>query len=78
VDIIGGCVIKTEKSPSGLVFSQSYGTITAQNARMELCLLLSPFSVDSLKINAIIKKINAENFLKINNGKIRNQAAADH
>jgi proton glutamate symport protein len=76
-DIIGGCVIKTENSPPGLVFSQSYGTITPQNVRMELCLLLSPFSVDSLKINAVIKKINAENFLKINSGKIRNRAVAD-
>jgi hypothetical protein len=68
-DIIGGCVIKTEKSPPGLNFSQSYGTITEQNIRMELCLLLSPFSADSVKINGIIKKINNENFLRIKNGK---------
>jgi proton glutamate symport protein len=29
-DIIGGFVVKTEKSPPGLVFSQSYGTMTEQ------------------------------------------------
>jgi hypothetical protein len=63
-DIIGGCVIKTEKSPPGLIFSQSYGTITEQGVKMELCLLLSPFSADSVKINGIIKKINSENFLQ--------------
>jgi Na+/H+-dicarboxylate symporter len=73
-DIIGGCVIKTEKSPPGLIFSQSYGTVTEQNVKMELCLLLSPFSVDSVKINGIIKKINSENFLKIKNGKGRGSA----
>jgi hypothetical protein len=71
-DIIGGCVIKTEKSPPGLFFSQSYGTITEQNVKMELCLLLSPFSVDSVKINKIIKKITTENFLK--NKKARKSA----
>jgi proton glutamate symport protein len=74
-DIIGGCVIKMEKSPPGLIFSQSYGTITEQNVRMELCLLLSPFSADSVKINGIIKKINTENFLRIKNGRRQNQAA---
>jgi proton glutamate symport protein len=73
-DIIGGCVVKTEKSPPGLFFSQSYGTITEQNVKMELCLLLSPFSVDSVKINGIIKKINGENFLKIKKGKDRDSA----
>jgi hypothetical protein len=74
-DIIGGCVIKAEKSPPGLSFSQSYGTITEQNVKLELCLLLSPFSADSVKINGIIKKINVENFLKIKNGKAQNPAA---
>jgi proton glutamate symport protein len=74
-DIIGGCVVKTEKSPPGLFFSQGYGTITEQNVKMELCLLLSPFSVDSVKINGIIKKINAENFLRIKNKKGRNSEA---
>jgi hypothetical protein len=71
-DIIGGCVIKTEKSPPGLIFSRSYGTITEQNVRMELCLLLSPFSADSVKINEIIKKINAGNFLKAKSGDCQN------
>jgi proton glutamate symport protein len=66
-DIIGGCVIKTEKSPPGLIFSRSYGTVTEQNVKLELCLLLSPFSADSVKINGIIKKINTEHFLKLNN-----------
>jgi Na+/H+-dicarboxylate symporter len=64
-DIIGGCVIKTESSPPGLIFSQSYGTITEQSVRMELCLLLPPFSADSVKINGIIKKITTEHFLKL-------------
>jgi proton glutamate symport protein len=63
-DIIGGCVIKTEASPPGLIFSQSYGTITEQGVKMELCLLMPPFSADSVKINGIIKKINSENFLR--------------
>ncbi|MDR1586119.1 MAG: cation:dicarboxylase symporter family transporter [Treponema sp.] len=75
-DIIGGYVIKTEKSPPGLTFSQSYGTVTEQNVKVELCLLLSPFSADSVKINGIIKKINAENFLKTKNGKSGNSAAS--
>jgi proton glutamate symport protein len=73
-DIIGGCVIKTQKSPPGLMFSRSYGTITEQNVKMELCLLLSPFSADSVKINEIIKKINAGNFLKTKNGRHQNPA----
>ncbi|MDR0584116.1 MAG: cation:dicarboxylase symporter family transporter [Treponema sp.] len=76
-DIIGGCVIKTEKSPPGLIFSQSYGTITEQNVKLELCLLLSPFGVDSVKINGIIKKINAEHFLKLKNGKSKDSTAPD-
>jgi hypothetical protein len=63
-DIIGGCVIKTENSPPGLIFSRGYGTITEQGVKMELCLLLPPFSVDSVKINGIIKKLVYENFLK--------------
>jgi hypothetical protein len=75
-DIIGGCVIKTEQAPPGLIFSQSYGTLTEQNVRMELCFLLSPFSAGTVKINAIIKKINAENFLKTKDGKRGNQVAA--
>ncbi|MDR2071266.1 MAG: cation:dicarboxylase symporter family transporter [Treponema sp.] len=72
-DIIGGGIIKTEDSPPGLMFSQSYGTITEHNVKMHLCLLISPFSTDSVKINEIIKKINAENFLKtkMETGKIR-------
>jgi hypothetical protein len=72
-DIIGGCVVKTKKSPPGLFFSQSYGTITEQNVKMELCLLLSPFSADAVKIDGIIKKINIENFLKIKNRQDRDQ-----
>ncbi|MDR2314674.1 MAG: cation:dicarboxylase symporter family transporter [Spirochaetaceae bacterium] len=67
-DIIGGSVIKTEAPPPGLIFSQSYGAITERDVRMELCLLLSPFSVDSVAINGIIKKITAENFLKTKGG----------
>jgi proton glutamate symport protein len=63
-DIIGGCVIKTEKAPPGLIFSQGYGTVVEQSVKLELCLLLSPFSTDSVKINAIIKKIIREQFLK--------------
>jgi proton glutamate symport protein len=68
-DIIGGCVIKTKQSPPGLIFSQSYGTLTEQNIKMELCFLLSSFSTENIKINAIIKEINAENFLKTKIGK---------
>jgi proton glutamate symport protein len=74
-DIIGGCVIRTENSPPGLVFSQSYGTITEQNVRMRLCLLLTPFSADSVKINEIIKRINTENILRNKIGNSRLPAA---
>jgi ABC-type amino acid transport substrate-binding protein len=66
-DIIGGCVIKTEKSPPGLIFSQSYGTVTEKGVKMELCLLLPPFSADSVKINGMIKKMTSENFLRTSN-----------
>jgi hypothetical protein len=77
IDVIGGCVIQTENSPPGLIFSQSYGSITEHNVKLRLCLLLSSFSVDSVKINEIIKKINAENFLTAKMGDIRDQTAAD-
>ncbi|MDR2796546.1 MAG: cation:dicarboxylase symporter family transporter [Spirochaetaceae bacterium] len=75
-NIIGGCVIKTEKSPPGLIFSQSYGIIKEQNVKMELCLLLTPFSVNSVKINGIIKKINAEHFFRNRNRQSRNATAS--
>jgi hypothetical protein len=74
-DIISGCVIKTENPPPGLIFSQSYGTLKEQNAKMELCFLLPQFNTETVKINAVIKKINAENFLKTKDGKRGNQAA---
>ncbi|MDR1238667.1 MAG: cation:dicarboxylase symporter family transporter [Treponema sp.] len=66
-DIIGGCVVKTENSPPGLIFSQSYGSVMDQNVQLDLCLLLSPFSVDSVKINSIIKNLKDEKFLESKN-----------
>jgi hypothetical protein len=62
-DMIGGCVVKTEKAPHGFTYSDGFAYMREGGIRMPLCFLLIPTSPDSVRINAILKSLVAENFL---------------
>jgi hypothetical protein len=62
-DMIGGFVIKTDEVPRGLTYSHAFAQIREGNKKIQLCFLIFPGSLDSVKINEIIKALAVEKFL---------------
>jgi proton glutamate symport protein len=64
IDIIGGCVVKTQQAPRGFVYSTPWAFMNDHKIKLPLCFMLQPMSPESAKIDAIIKSLNSENYLK--------------
>jgi hypothetical protein len=62
-DMIGGFVVKTDEVPRGLIYSHAFAQIREGNKKIQLCFLIFPGGLDSLRINEIIKALVAEKFL---------------
>jgi hypothetical protein len=62
-DLIGGFVVKTDESPRGLSYSQSFAQIREGAKKIHLCFLITMTTPDATRINEIIKALAVEKFL---------------